>query len=301
MDAMGTQKISVAVWGVLLVCLTTGACGVFSGGQGTITVGAITFAENQIVAELYALVLEDAGFEVERRFNFQDRESLQPRMASGDIDLAPEYLASLLTFLRPNANPSSDATENVARLEPLLERLGLDILRPSDANDTNALVVKAGIANKLDLEAVSDLAAHDDHLVFGGPPECPQRTFCLEGLRDVYGLEFERFKSLDAGGPLTIAALESGEIDVALLFSTSAIIQERNWVLLDDDKQLQAAENITPVIRTEIATEQIASVLNDVSARLTTSVMTMLNGLVEIANRDFQVVAREFLEDAGLL
>jgi osmoprotectant transport system substrate-binding protein len=301
MDAVIAHKISMALSGALVVAAAAGACGILPGDRSAITVGAVTFAENQIVAELYALVLEDAGFEVERRFNFQDRESLQPRMEAGDIDLAPEYLASLLTFLRPNATPSSDASENAARLKPLLERLGLDLLRPSHANDTNALVVEARTAKRLELEEVSDLAAHDHDLVFGGPQECPERRFCLKGLRSVYGLEFKDFRPLDAGGPLTIAALESGEIDVALLFSTSGIIQERNWVVLDDDKQLQAAENITPVIRREVATEEIAALLNDVSVRLTTPVMTMLNGLVEIANRDFRAVAREFLADAGLL
>lgn len=301
MDAVIARKISMTLSGALVVAVAAGACGILPGNQGAITVGAVSFAENQIVAELYALVLEEAGLSVERRFNFQDRESLQPRMEAGDIDLAPEYLASLLTFLRPNATPSSDATENVARLKPLLEKLGLDLLRPSEANDTNALVVQARTAKKLGLEDVSDLAAHDHDLVFGGPPECPRRRFCLKGLRDVYRLDFEDFKPLDAGGPLTIAALESGEIDVALLFSTSAVIQERNWVVLDDDKRLQAAENVTPVIRSEVVTEKIAALLNDVSERLTTPVMTTLNGLVEIANRDFRAVAREFLEDAGLL
>ncbi|MGH2748821.1 MAG: glycine betaine ABC transporter substrate-binding protein [Actinomycetota bacterium] len=300
---MIAHKISLTLSGVLLVAVAAGACGILPGGEGegAIRVGAVSFAENQIVAELYALVLEEAGFSVERRFNFQDRESLQPRMEAGDIDLAPEYLASLLTFLRPNATPSSDPAENIERLKPLLQRLGLDLLRPSEANDTNALVVQVRTANKLDLKDVSDLADHDHDLVFGGPPECPDRRFCLKGLRDVYGLEFEDFKRLDAGGPLTIAALESREIDVALLFSTSGIIQERSWVVLDDDKRLQAAENITPVIRSKIATEEIAALLNGVSERLTTSVMTTLNGLVEIANRDFRAVAREFLEDAGLL
>jgi osmoprotectant transport system substrate-binding protein len=271
------------------------------GASGEITVGAVTFAENQIVAEMYAQVLEDAGYTVGRRFNFQNREALQPDMRSGTIDLAPEYLASLLTTLDPEAEPSPDSEDNVSELQRRLEDAGLTLLQPSEANNTNALVVDSGTADRLRLEKVSDLEPVASRLVFGGPPECPKRRFCLQGLRDVYGLRFKEFRPLDAGGPLTAAALSSERIDVALLFTTSGIIAERGWVVLEDDGGLQAADNITPLARNDVVTQELADLINAVSASLTTETMTALNARVEVDNQDFREVASDFLQQEQLL
>lgn len=264
-------------------------------------IGAVTFAENQLVAEMYALMLEEAGYEVRRRFNFQRREELYPELETGRVDIAPEYLASLLSFLEPRAHASSEALENVDRLEEVLTEDGLSLLEPSPANDTNAIVVTDTTARRFDLGSVSDLVPHAPDLIFGGPPECPRRRFCLQGLRDVYGIEFEQFKALDAGGPLTIAALQAGEVDVALLFSTSGVIAAREWVALEDDRMLQAADNITPVVRSDVVDERIGDILNSVGAELTTEDMTTLNALVEVENQDVSRVAEEFLERADLL
>ena len=138
-------------------------------------------------------------------------------------------------------------------------------------------------------------------LTLGGPPECPERPFCIPGLRDVYGVEFGNFVPLDVGGPLTVEALRAGEIDVALLFSTSSVIGEESWVLLEDDMALQTAENITPVVRTEVLDDTITERLNAISAALDTATMTALNGQVEINGEDPADVAASFLDEQGLL
>ncbi|MGH2711285.1 MAG: glycine betaine ABC transporter substrate-binding protein [Actinomycetota bacterium] len=138
-------------------------------------------------------------------------------------------------------------------------------------------------------------------LTLGGPPECPERPFCIPGLRDTYGVEFGEFKPLDVGGPLTVEALRGGDIDVGLLFSTSSVIGDEGWVVLEDDKSLQSAENITPVVRTEVLDETITERLNAISAALTTDGITALNGLVEIDGQDPADVAAGFLEGEGLL
>jgi osmoprotectant transport system substrate-binding protein len=284
--------------------LTLGsACGSGGGaGEGDrVVVGAVTFAENQIVAEMYARLLENAGYEVDREFNYQNRERLLPDLESGSVHLAPEYLASLLTAVDPDASPSSDPAENVAMLRPLLAEEGLRLLEPSDANDTNAFVVTRETASRLDLESVSDLEPHESKLTLGGPPECPERSFCIEGLRDVYGIEFGDFRPLDSGGPLTVAALQSGEVDVALLFSTSGVIEARGWVVLEDNKELQSAENITPLIATDVLNDEITDVLNSLSDELSTRAMTELNARVEAENEDVRAVAEDFLSTAGLL
>jgi osmoprotectant transport system substrate-binding protein len=138
-------------------------------------------------------------------------------------------------------------------------------------------------------------------LTLGGPPECPQRPFCIPGLRDVYGIEFGNFVALDVGGPLTVEALESGEIDVGLLFSTSSVIEDNGWVVLEDDQNLQNAENITPVVRSEVLDSTITERLNAISAALDSERITELNSEVEIDGRDPADVAADFLEGEGLL
>ncbi len=289
--------------GAITLLMLGAACGSGGGAEegDQVVVGAVTFAENQIVAEMYARVLEKTGYEVDREFNYQDRERLLPDLESGSIDLAPEYLASLLTALDPDASPSSEPSENVARLEPLLAEEDLTLLEPSEANDANAFVVTPETAARFDLESVSDLEPHESELTLGGPPECPERTFCIEGLRDVYGIEFGDFRPLDTGGPLTAAALQSGEVDVALLFSTSGVVGARGWVVLEDDKELQSAENITPLAANEVLNDEITQALNSVSKELSTKAMTELNARVEAENEDFRAVAEDFLSRTGLL
>jgi glycine betaine/choline ABC-type transport system substrate-binding protein len=137
-------------------------------------------------------------------------------------------------------------------------------------------------------------------LTLGGPPECPERPFCIPGLEETYGIEFGDFKPLDVAGPLTIDALESGEIDVALLFSTQSVIADRGWVLLEDDKGLQTAENITPVLSHSVHDATIEGLLNQISGALTTENITELNGRVEIDGEEAADVAADFLESEGI-
>jgi glycine betaine/choline ABC-type transport system substrate-binding protein len=139
-----------------------------------------------------------------------------------------------------------------------------------------------------------------EQLTLGGPPECPERPFCIPGLEEVYGVEFGDFKPLDVGGPLTVEALEGGQIDVALLFSTSSVIADKGWVVLEDDKGLQQAENITPVVNEEVLDGTMTELLNQVSGVLTTENMTELNGRVEVDKEDPADVAADFLEQEGI-
>jgi osmoprotectant transport system substrate-binding protein len=270
-----------------------------NGGGPRITVGAVGFAENQIIAEMYAQVLEGAGYEVERQLNLDSREILQPAMRSGDIDLAPEYLATLAVFLGGEA--SSDPDELTDQLQPMLREHGLTVLPYAEAVDTNAFVVTRETADREELSKVSDLAPISGELTLGGPPECPERDFCIPGLRSVYGIEFAEFVPLDVGGPLTVEALRGGEIDVGLLFSTDAAIAAHDFVLLEDDAGLQQADNIAPVIRLDVVNDEIRALLDEVSASLTTANVTQLNGRVTIDGEDPADVARAFLEEQGLL
>ncbi|HEX2149527.1 MAG TPA: ABC transporter substrate-binding protein, partial [Actinomycetota bacterium] len=267
-----------------------------------LTVGVSgAFAESQIVAEMYAQVLEDAGYNVERQLDIGARDVSQAAMNNGEIDIVPEYLTSLLLFLDPDATPSSDAAEGAEKVSGLLEDKGLVLLEPSGANDTNAIVVSGETAEQRNLEKVSDLAPIAGELTFGGPPECPERPLCAIGLRETYGINFREFRALDAGGALTVAALDGGEIDVALLFSTSSVIKDREFVVLEDDKNLQAADHITPLVREDVLNDEIEELLNSVSEALTTENVTVLNAKVELDKEDPADVAEEFLSDEGLI
>ena len=136
-------------------------------------------------------------------------------------------------------------------------------------------------------------------LVLGGPPECPQRPYCEIGLKNTYGLVFKSFKPLDAGGPLTVAALKGGSIQVGLLFTTSGVIKGNGWVLLKDDKTLQPADNVTPVLNKTVANAygaSLASLVNTISAKITTDVLTGLNKQTDIDQKDPDAVAKAWLK-----
>jgi glycine betaine/choline ABC-type transport system substrate-binding protein len=134
-------------------------------------------------------------------------------------------------------------------------------------------------------------------LTLGGPPECPQRPFCLLGLQDTYGLEFKEFVPLDAGGPLTVQALTGGQIQVGLLFTSDPAIATNGFVLLEDDKQLQLADNIVPVLRQEVldANPAVADLLNDIMSRLTQEELTNLNKAVLVDQKPSADVARDWI------
>jgi osmoprotectant transport system substrate-binding protein len=297
--------------------LVVGACG--SGGddntgtggggggatepeRGDVTVGVSgAFAESQIIAEMYAQVLENAGYNVDTQLDLDSREISFKALERGEIDVVPEYLASLLLFLDPKAKASGDPQENASLLEPLLAEKDIALLEPAPAQDQNGFAVTQDTADSKSLATMSDLAPVAGDMVLGGPPECPDRPFCIPGLKETYGIEFAEFKQLDVGGPLTVEALAGGEIDVGLLFTTDPSIQSRGFVLLEDDKQLQSAENITPVVSNSVLNDEIAELLNAVSAALTTENVTELVGKVVNDKEDPRDVAQQFLTDNGLL
>jgi osmoprotectant transport system substrate-binding protein len=312
LGAIGRRGRALAIAASLMALCTVSAACVGSdadetplpaaGSKGAIVVGVSgAFAENQIVAEMYAQVLERANYTVERQFDLSSREVSQNALESGQIDLKPEYLSSLLLFLDPNAEASSD-TADVARLTgELLQQRGVSLLTPSPAQDRNEFVANRATAGRFDLSTMSSLAPVAGQLTFGGPPECPQRPFCIQGLKNVYGIVFDDFEPLDAGGPRTVAALLSDEIQVGLLFSTDPRIAANGFVALVDDKQLQNAENITPVIRSDVLNDEIRSLLDGVSAGLSTDTMTGLVREVLIDGQGVAEVARGNLVANGLL
>ena len=165
-------------------------------------------------------------------------------------------------------------------------------------------MVTAATAARYRLRSIADLAAVAPRLAFGGPPECPERAYCLRGLQRTYGLRFKAFVPLDAGGPLTLQALQAGYIAVALLFTTNPDISARHLVVLTDDRALQPAENITPVVRRDALARygpRLLPLLNAVSARLTTDSLRALDAQVQLAGHEPRLVAAGWLRAQGLM
>jgi osmoprotectant transport system substrate-binding protein len=271
------------------------------GPEGPIVVGVSgSFTENQLVAEMYAQVLEHAGYEVERQLGLRSRELSQTALESGQIDLKPEYLSSLLLFVDPNAEASNDPRDVVGRLRDLLEPKGIEVLTPSPAQDTNQFVANAETAERFGLTTMTSLAPVADQLTLGAPPECPQRPFCIEGLKNTYGILFNDFTPLDVGGPQTVAALKSNEVQIGLLFSTDPSIGANGFVPLVDDRHLQNAENLTPVIRSDKLGDGVRRALDEVSALLSTDIVTTLVGEVALEGKGIEGVAEDFLLANGV-
>jgi len=266
-----------------------------------IVIGAQDFGESKILSEIYKQCLEAAGYTVsiQEIGGFRDLEV--PAFESGDINFAPEYAASMLEFLNDFAGEAtSDADETVGLLNERLGEIDLVALEPSDAVDTNAFVVTQETSDELGLTAISDLADQQG-LTLGAPADCETNAFCLPGLESVYGVDLsDGFIALETGA--IGDALGAGELDIALLFSTDSRIVANGWVLLEDDEGMLAADNILPILTTELNdVEGLADLANAVSAALTTENVTEMNRKFDVETEDADAVAAEFLADAGLL
>ena len=302
----GTVRIAIAL---MVAALVAGACGGTTGGTGTATkptvkVGSTNFYEQGILAEAYAQILENSGYTVERKFNLGNREIVQPALESGQIDIDAEYLATLLTFLDKTAKASTDPKETAKLLQTVLSAKKLTVLDNAAATDQNGFVVTKDTAAKYNLKKMSDLGAVAGQLVLGAPAECPNRPFCIIGLKGTYGITFKDFKPLDAGGPLTVAALDGKQIDVGLLFTSDPTIVAKGYVLLEDDKHLQLSDNIAPVVRDDLLAKDdgtIKKLLNSLSAKLSQDELNGMNKLVSVDKKDPKDVARDWLKKQGLI
>ena len=203
-----------------------------SGGSGKVVVGAANFSENQILANLFVLALKQAGFDASVK-PVTNREVYEPALERGEISVVPEYVGTLTEFLNKKANgadaqalASSDLDATVSALSGLAEKKGLKVLKPAEAADQNAFAVTKTFATANNLTKLSDLKAYKGKLVLGGPPECPTRPFCRPGLEKTYGLTFDSFVSLDAGGPLTKTALKTGKVQLGLVFSSDGSLAQ---------------------------------------------------------------------------
>jgi osmoprotectant transport system substrate-binding protein len=263
----------------------------------SIIVGSADFPESQLVAKIYAEALKAKGVQVTEKPSIGSREVTIPALKDGSIDLMPEYGGALLQYLNSatKAVSSEEVTKELAAKIPS----GLTMLTASKAEDKDVLAVKKETADQHKLKSVSDLQPVAKELVLGGPPEWKTRVNGVAGLKSVYDLEFKEFSALDAGGPLTLNALLSGQVQVADLFSTDPALATNNLVALEDDKNLFLSENIVPVINEKKSTATVKEVLDKVSAALTTEDLIEMNGRVA-KFEDVGEIAKDWLKSRNL-
>jgi osmoprotectant transport system substrate-binding protein len=302
------KRGNMLVGALVAVAVVASACGGTGGGaKPEVIVGSTNFYEQVTLGELYAQILEANGYKVTKKFNLGPRDIVYPALKSGQIDVLPEYLATLLAFVDKDgkiAKPTTDKKETATGLQKALDADQLTVLDPADATDQNGFVVTKDTASSKNLKKISDLAPYAKDMILGGPPECPTRPFCGLGLKNVYGLTFKDFKPLDVGGTLTVAALEGKQIDVGLILTSDPSIVARGFVLLDDDKHLQLADNLAPVVRNALLQKDdgtIKRLLNSVSAKLTQPELNDMNKQVSVDKKDSKDVAAAWLKKQSLI
>jgi osmoprotectant transport system substrate-binding protein len=291
----------VAVAAALLVAAPVGAAKAKAEPKPSIVIGSTNFEEQAIVSNIYGDVLKRAGFHVTVEPALGTRAIVVPAIEKGQIDLEPDYAASLLAFL--HGGTPQKAGDNIATAIPAdrkaLARYGVTVLNPSKALDTNVFAVTQATAKKYHLTTLSSLKPYASKMILGGPPECPTYAGCEVGLEKVYGLHFAGFKPLDEAGPLSVAALKDGEVQVVELFSSDGNVVANHFVALIDNKHLEGADYIVPVIRKSVDTPEVTRLLNGIDAKLTTVAISKLNLEVTAKKEQPAAVAAAWLRSVG--
>ncbi|MEU6551151.1 ABC transporter substrate-binding protein [Streptomyces sp. NPDC046915] len=268
---------------------------------GTVVVGSNNFPESILIADIYGEALKAKGIKVSYKPNIGSRETTYGLLKNGTISVLPEYNGALLAYLDPKATPKTvEAT--TAAIEAKLDSK-LTLLKPASAQNKDSVTVNKETADKYKLTAASsiaDLKSVAKDLVIGGSPEFQTRQQGLVGLKSVYGLEFKTFKALDAGGPLTLAALKKNTVQAADVFTTDASITKEKFVVLQDTKNLFGFENVQPLVHKSALNQKGSDALDAVSAKLDTKTLLDLDIQVQSENKDPLDVAKAWLKTAGL-
>jgi osmoprotectant transport system substrate-binding protein len=272
-----------------------------------IVIGAQDFGESKVLAELYKQAFEHAGIKasVKELGANAYRDVELAAFKDGTINFGPEYAAAMLEFLNQpkNGEATSDVAETVAKLKPYLDAKDLVALDPTPAIDTNAFVMTKEKSTSTGITTLSDLASKGTSLKIGAPADCLTNPFCIPGIKEVYGADLSNNVTQLESGAIA-DALDAGTIDVALLFSTSSVIADKGWVLLEDDKHMLAADNVMPVTTPEVADAYgatLTEVTDGIKNNLTTAELTGLVKRYEVDKEDADVIAKDWLTDKGLL
>ena len=264
---------------------------------GRVIVGSKDFTENEIVAEIYALALEDAGFTVERRMNIAS-SVIHTSLVNKEVELYPEYTGTgLLSILQMDLITDPDQVYETVKAAYEKE-FGVTWLDYAPANDGQGIFVSRKVSDEYGITTISDLQAHAADIRFASQGEFDEREDGIPGLEKVYGpFDWKSSKVYDNG--LKYQVVENDQADAAPAYTTEGrLVETDKFVLLEDDKQVWPPYNIAPVVRDEVleAYPQIAEILNPVSAALDTETVTSLNAKVDIDQEEYEDVALDFYE-----
>ncbi len=273
--------------------------------KADIRIGSDNFYESKLMGEIYAQALEHAGYKVERKFGLGSRQERIPTMDAGQIDLVAEYVGSGLGFY-DKTKITGDGQANADALQAAVKSKGLTVLGITPGQDQNAFAVRAETATSMTLAKMSDLAAHQADIKWGLPSDCDTNALCKGALVE-YGITYPPAKrtALDACSVPMAQALQGKAIDLAEFCSTQPAIAQFGFVLLVDDKKTQPAENIAPLVRDDYLAKVDAAafkaILDGVSAKVTTELLTSMGVDVDVTHKDVKEVATAFLTAQGLL
>jgi osmoprotectant transport system substrate-binding protein len=297
------RRIRVLALGASLLVLI-GACSTGGGSGATVKIGSDGFDEARVVAEVYAQALEAQGFKVDRAgIGLGARKVTTPALESGQIDLKPEYLGGGLAYYDAT-KVTQDSDSNWNSLKAALAPKGISVLNYTPGQDSNAFVVRKETADQYGTK-LSDYTAVQNDIKWGLATDCPTNPVCAAALKSAYGLEPADVTLLDACSTPMAEALKNKTVDVAELCSTSPEIIVNGWVLLEDDKKTQPAENVAPVVRNDLLAKvdkaKFEKTLNDVSAKIDTATLGDLYKQVSIDKKDLAVVAKAWLVANGFV
>jgi osmoprotectant transport system substrate-binding protein len=316
------RQFRMLALGASVLALLISACSAGGGSKPTIKVGSDGFDEARVMAEVYAQALEANGYTVDRTgIGLGARKVTTPALESGQIDLKPEYIGSGLAYFEPGQQ-TGDPNANRTALQAAVAAdgcptptgasspapaadCGISVLDYTPAQDQNAFVVRPETASQYHLTKMSDLTAVQGQLKFGVATDCPTNPVCAAALQSAYGLDLSGATLLSACDTPMADALKAGSIDVGELCSTQPDIIENGWVLLQDDKQTQPADNIAPLVRNaylaQVDQASFEKVLNDVSAKIDTPTLAELYKEVSVDHRDISAVAKDWLTANGFI
>lgn len=274
------------------------------GGDGSgstpIVVGSFNFPESEILGNMYALVLKDAGFDVTTKFNLGPRQTTIPALKDGSINLMPEYNGNLLFFYDTKATAKTTAEVDAALKTEIPK--DFQVLEPSPAEDKDAYVVTQAEAEKNGLTSIGDLSKIEPFSL-GANPQFGTLPYGIPGLKSTYGVDKVTFKSIeDYGGPDTVKALVDDTVQVADIYTTSPDLVTKKLLVLKDPENLIASQNILPFLNKDIYSAKLASTLNKLSEKLTTDDLIELRNRVEGSEKaQAQAAAKDWLTKEGLL
>lgn len=285
----------------------TGATG--SGGKGSLTIGSAGFTESEVMANMYADLLTKAGYQTSVT-NVASTEIFESSLESGQIDVVPEYVATYADYLNTAVNgkdakavSSSDLQKSLDALKPLAEKKGLTVLTPTKAVDQNAYATSQSFAAQHHLTTLSDLGRSGIAVTLAAGPECATRPFCAPGLEQTYGIKIKGIDKLGVDTLQSKQAVQSGKDQLALVLTTDATIADSKLVILEDDKHLQNADYLVPIVNSKTlqAHADVADTLNKLVGVLTTDDLAHMNKLVDVERQKPDNVASDYLKSKGLL